>query len=269
MRDRPEGAVAVDLGLAGKAALITGGSRGIGRAIALRLASEGCSVGICARNVESISQVVDEARAQGVTACGVVADVAQEGDIEHFVEKAAAEFGRVDLLVANAGPHLGGRLVRSTPDDWREAFELHVIHAVRAIRACVPHMKQAGGGAVVIVASISGWKPAPRPQYGAAKAAEIYLAMELGRELASYGIRVNAVSPGSIEFPGGGWDSLRKRDPERVSRFVERDFPFGRLGTPEEVADVVTFLLSERASWVSGTQVCVDGAQGRATDTAW
>ncbi len=259
----------MDLGLTGKAAVITGGSRGIGRAIALRLAGEGCSVGICARNAEDVDRVVDEVRGHGVTACGVVADVGREGDIELFVEKAATKFGRVDLLVANAGPHLGGRLVKSTPEDWRAAFEVHVIHAARAIRACVPHMKQAGGGAVVIIASISGWKPAPRPQYGAAKAAEIYLAMELGRELASEGIRVNAVSPGSILFAGGGWDSLRERDPERVERFVQRDFPFGRLGTPEEVADVVTFLLSERASWISGTQICVDGAQGRASDSTW
>lgn len=259
----------MDLDLAGKVAVITGGSRGIGRAIALRLANEGCSVGICARNLTDLNQIVEEVRDQGVTACGVVADVGREGDIERFVEETATELGRVDLLVANAGPHLGSRLVNSTPDTWREAFELHVIHAARAISACVPHMKQAGGGAVVIIASISGWKPAPRPQYGAAKAAEIYLAMELGRELAPERIRVNAVSPGSIIFPGGGWDSLRARDPQRVERFVERDFPSGRLGTPEEVADVVAFLLSERASWVSGTQICVDGAQGRPTDTGW
>lgn len=259
----------MDLGLASKVAIVTGGSRGIGRAIALRLASESCSVGVCARNAKDLDQVVQEARRHGVKACGIIADVGREGDIERFVEQAAGELGRIDLLVANAGPHLGGRLINSTPDDWRNAFELHVIHAARAISACVPHMKRAGAGAVVIIASISGWKPAPRPQYGAAKAAEIYLAMELGRELASEGIRVNAVSPGSITFPGGGWDSLRERDPERVERFVERDFPSGRLGTPEEVADVVTFLLSERASWVNGTQVCVDGAQGRATDTVW
>lgn len=259
----------MDLGLAGKAAIITGGSRGIGRAIALRLAGEGCSVGICGRNSDDLEETVQEIRRQGVKGCGGVADVGQDGDIERFVEEVAAELGRIDLLVANAGPHLGGRLVKSTPEDWRRAFELHVIHAARAISACVPHMKRSGAGAVIIIASISGWKPAPRPQYGAAKAAEIYLAMELGRELASEEIRVNAVSPGSIAFPGGGWDSLHKRDPERVERFVERDFPFGRLGTPEEVADVVTFLLSERASWISGTNICVDGAQGRATDSVW
>ncbi|MBV8542954.1 MAG: SDR family oxidoreductase [Pseudonocardiales bacterium] len=114
-------------------------------------------------------------------------------------------------------------MVKSTPDDWREAFELHVIHAARAIRACVPHMTQTGDGAVVIIASISGWKPAPRPQYGATKAAEIHLAMELGRELASERIRVNAVSLGSIFFPGGGWDSLREWDPRA------RGGPCGRL----------------------------------------
>ncbi|MBV9728294.1 MAG: SDR family oxidoreductase [Pseudonocardiales bacterium] len=259
----------MDLQLAGKSALVTGGSRGIGRAVALRLAGEGCSVAICARGRKDLNRTVGELRDYGARAYGVLADVGQDGEVERFVAEAAATFGRVDLLVANAGPHLGSRLVKSTPDDWREAFEVHVIHAARAIRACVPHMKETGGGAVVIIASISGWKPAPRPQYGAAKAAEIYLAMELGRELAPDGIRVNAVSPGSILFPGGGWDSLRERDPEGFAGFIEREFPFGRLGTPEEVADVVTFLLSERASWISGTQICVDGAQGRPTASSW
>lgn len=198
----------MDLQLAGKAALVTGGSR----AIALRLAGEGCSVGICARGLEDLNQTVGELRDRGVAACGVLADVGQDGEVERFVAEAAA---------------------------------------------------------VIIIASISGWKPAPYPQYGAAKAAEIYLAMELGRELAPARIRVNAVSPGSILSPGGDWDSFRDRAPERFARFVERDFPFGRLGTPEEVADVVTFLLSERASWISGTQICVDGAQGRPAASAW
>lgn len=262
--------MAVDLQLAGKAALVTGGSRGIGRAIALRLAGEGCSVGICARGPEDLERTIGDLRDHGVATCGVVADVGQDGDVERFVDEAAVELGRVDLLVVNAGPNAGERrLLASTPEDWRRTFEFNVGHATRAIRACVPHMQQAGGGAVIIIASISGWKPAPYPQYGAAKAAEIYLALELGRELASEGIRVNAVSPGSILSPGGDWGSFRDRDPERFTRFVERDFPFGRLGTPEEVADVVTFLLSERASWISGTQICVDGAQGRPTPSAW
>lgn len=262
--------MAVDLQLAGKAALVTGGSRGIGRAIALRLADEGCSVGICARGPEDLDQTVGELRDHGVAACAVIADVGQDGEVEHFVAEAAAEFGRIDLLVVNAGPNAGERrFLASTSEDWRQTFESNVGHTTRTIRACVPHMQQAGGGAIIIIASISGWKPAPYPQYGSAKAAEIYLAMELGRELAPERIRVNAVSPGSILSPGGDWDSFRNRAPERFAQFIERDFPFGRLGTPEEVADVVTFLLSERASWISGTQVCVDGAQGRPTSSAW
>lgn len=259
----------MDLQLAGKAALVTGGSRGIGRAIALQLAAEGCSVGICGRGTADLDRTVAELQNQGVTACGVVADVGRDGDVERFVTEAAAALGQVNLLVVNAGSTVGGRFLTSTPQDWRETFEFNVGHAARAIRACVPHMQQTGGGAVVIIASISGWKPAPRPQYGAAKAAEIYLAVELGRELAPERIRVNAVSPGSILFPGGGWDALRQQDPERFECFIERDLPFGRLGTPEEVANVVTFLLSERASWVSGTHICVDGAQGRPSAGAW
>lgn len=262
--------MAVDLQLAGKAALVTGGSRGIGRAIALRLADEGCSVGICGRDLDDLNRTVEKLRDRGVMACGIVADVGQEGEVERFVAEAVATFGRGDLLVANAGSNTGERsFLTSTPQDWRETFELNVGHAARAIRACVPHMQEASGGAIVIIASISGWKPAPYPQYGTAKAAEIYLAMELGRELAPERIRVNAVSPGSILSPGGDWDSFRERDPERFQQFIERDFRFGRLGTPDEIADVVTFLLSARASWVSGTHICVDGAQSRPTPSAW
>lgn len=260
----------MDLKLAGKVAIITGGSRGIGRAIALRLAGEGCSVAICARGAEDINRTVEELRGYGVKAHGVLADVGQDGAVENFITEAATELGGVDLLVANAGTNTGERrFLTSTPTDWRQTFELNVGHAARAIRACVPHMEQAGGGAAIVIASISGWKPAPYPQYGSAKAAEIYLAMELGRELAAKQIRVNAVSPGSILSPGGDWDSFRNRAPDRFAYFIERDFPLGRLGTPDEVADVVTFLLSERASWISGTQICVDGAQSRATPSAW
>lgn len=260
----------MDLQLAGKAALVTGGSRGIGRAVALRLASEGCSVGICARGPDDLKRVIAELRGYGVEVCGVVADVGEDGEVERFVTEAVAEFGRVDLLVVSAGANAGERgFLASTPEDWRQTYELNVGHSTRAIRACVPHMRDAGGGAVVIIASISGWKPAPYPQYGSAKAAEIYLAVELGRELAPERIRVNVVSPGSILSPGGDWDTFRDRAPDRFARFIEREFPLGRLGTPEEVADVVTFLLSERASWICGTQVRVDGAQGRPTPSSW
>lgn len=259
----------MDLRLAGKKALVTGGSRGIGRAIALALAGERCSVAICGRGEADLDKTAGELRARGVEAHGLVADVSKEGDVERFVAESAVRLSGVDLLVANAGGSSGGRFTDATPQEWQDTFEINVGHAARAVRSCLPHMQQAGGGAVVIIASISGWKPAPRPQYGAAKAAEIYLAGELARELAPDRIRVNAVSPGSILFPGGGWDSMREKEPGRFAEFVRRDLPLGRLGSPEEVADVVTFLLSERGSWVSGAHICVDGAQGRASTSAW
>ncbi len=264
-----EGALALDLELTGKVAVVTGATRGIGRAIAGALAAEGCAVGICARDAQAVRASVDGLTARGHAAFGAVADVTRPGDVERFVAEAAVALGGIDLAVACAGGSVGGRFASSTAQEWTDTFELNVGHAARLIRAALPHMRSAGGGSVVIISSISGWKPAPRPQYGVAKAAEIYLAAELARELAPDRVRVNTVSPGSILVPGGGWDETRSRDPERFGDFLERDLPWGRLGTPEEVADVVSFLLSARASWITGAHVPVDGAQGRPTMSAW
>jgi 3-oxoacyl-[acyl-carrier protein] reductase len=255
----------VELELAGKIGLVTGGSRGIGRAIALRLAREGAHVAICGRSAETLESTLTELRAMGVRAHAVVADVTAEGDVERFVDEAAAELGGVDLLVANVGGSAGRGLLESTPQDWARTFDLNLFHAVRAIRAAVPHMQARGGGSAVSISSISGWKPGPTAQYGAAKAGEIFLAGALAWELASARIRVNTVSPGSILFSGGGWDRMRTRDPERFAEFERREFPWGRLGSAEEVADVVAFVLSNRASWINGANIPVDGAQGRPT----
>lgn len=260
----------MDLYLTGKVALITGGSRGIGRATAFRLAEEGCAVAICARGAADVDRTLAELRERGITAHGVCADVTQGGEVERFVSEAATALGRVDLLVTNAGGSHEGRFLDSTDEDWRRTYELNVGHAARAVRSAVPYLAEAGGGAVVMIGSISGWKPAPYAQYGSAKAAEIYLAIELGRELAQHRIRVNAVSPGSILLAeGGDWRSYQERSPDRFAQFVERDLPAGRLGTAEEIADVVTFLLSDRASWINGAHICADGAQGRASASAW
>lgn len=253
----------MDLGLSGKVAVVTGASHGIGRAIALRLAAEGASVGICGRTPETLEQTLSELRASGAHAHAVVADVVQAGGVERFVDETSAALGGVDLAVANVGGSSGGELVASSPEDWVKTFDLNLFHAVRTIRACVPHMQARGGGSAVTIASISGWKPAPRAQYGAAKASEIFLAGALAWELASQRIRVNTVSPGSIMFAGGGWDRFRSTQPERFAEFERREFPWGRLGTPEEVADVVAFVLSDRAAWINGANIPVDGAQGR------
>jgi 3-oxoacyl-[acyl-carrier protein] reductase len=253
----------VDLGLTGKVGLVTGGSRGIGRSIALRLAAEGVQVAICGRAAETLDATLAEIRAHGVTAHGVVADVTQPGEVERFVDESAAALGGADVLVANVGGTSGQDLVASTPEDWLRTFDLNLFHAVRAIRAAVPHMQARGGGSVVSIASISGWKPGPRAQYGAAKAGEIFLAGALAWELAPLRIRVNTVSPGSIMFPGGGWERFRTEQAERFAEFERREFPWGRLGTPQEVADVVVFLLSDRAAWINGANINVDGAQGR------
>jgi len=253
----------LDLGLDGKVGLVTGGSRGIGRAIALRLAAEGVTVAICGRTEETLESALTEIRATGAQAHGVVADVTCPGEVERFVDESATALGRADLLVANVGGSSGRGLLESTPEDWAKTFDLNLFHAVRAIRAAVPHMQRRGGGSAVSISSISGWKPGPTAQYGAAKAGEIFLAGALAWELAASRIRVNTVSPGSIMFGGGGWDRFRAREPERFAEFERREFPWGRLGTPEEIADVVVFVLSERATWINGANIAVDGAQGR------
>lgn len=255
----------MDLALKGKVALVTGGTRGIGRATAMRLAAEGCDIGICARSADTLESTLSELRNASVRAHGTVADVTVPGQVENFVDACAAALGGVDLLVANVGGSSGAGLLESTAEDWLRTFDLNLFHAVRATRAALPHMQQRGAGSVVIISSISGSKPAPRGQYGSAKAAEIFLAGALAWELAPHHIRVNAVSPGSIMFPGGGWDRFKAQNPDRYAEFERREFPWGRLGNPNEVADVVTFVLSNRANWINGANIPVDGGQGRPT----
>ena len=251
----------MDLGLRGTRALITGGSRGIGFAVAESLAAEGAAVGLVARDPDRLAAASGRLARHGVTVATASADVCDPVMLDQAVEEIASALGGLDHLVANAGGTVGGNLSDSTWDDLAATFALNAGHAAELIRAGMPHLRAAGGGAVVIISSITGMRSAPRTNYAVAKAAEIHLAAVAGEELASHGIRVNAVSPGSIMFPGGGWATFQQENPGTFATFLETQFPSGRLGRPEEVADVVTFLLSKRASWITGANIVVDGAQ--------
>ncbi|MBI2466294.1 MAG: SDR family oxidoreductase [Candidatus Rokubacteria bacterium] len=258
----------MDLGLRGKAAIVTGSSRGIGRAIALELGREGCRVALCARGKEALEAAAAEVRALGAEALAVVADVTTEAGAGDLVEATEAAFGRVDVLVNNVGGSTGASFQETSLEDWQRAIDLNLLPTVRLARLVVPGMRARGGGAIVNIVSIYGreWGGAytRRPTYIAAKAAEIGMSKALALELAPLGIRVNAVAPGSIAFPGGGWERRQKEDPEGIAAFLKADLPLGRFGRAEEVGRVVAFLASDAASLVVGACLNVDGGQSRA-----
>jgi 3-oxoacyl-[acyl-carrier protein] reductase len=252
----------MDLGLRGNRALITGGSHGIGLAIAEALAAEGAAVGLIARDPDRLTAAARRLAERGAQVTTAAADVADPLELNRAVDEIAAALGGLDHLVANVGGTVGGgNLTNSGPGDFTATFALNAGHAAELIRLGLPHLRTAGGGSVVIISSITGTRPAPRTAYAAAKAAEIQLAAVAAQELASVGIRVNAVSPGSIMFPGSTWDRFQQQNPDDFAAFEATQFPLGRLGRPEEVADVVTFLLSARASWITGANIVVDGGQ--------
>lgn len=241
---------------------MTGGTRGLGLAIAQRLAAEGCAIALCARDPAVVADTVTALEARGTTSYGAGVDVTDAGALAHFVTDAAQALGGLDLVVANAGGSAGGAaLADADADEWAHTFALNAGHAAVLLRAALPHLTASPAAAALVIASVSGSRPQPKAQYAAAKAAEISLAASLGRELGPAGIRVNSLSPGSVLFPGGGWERRRDSDPRAFGAWVAAEFPLGRLGTAQEIADVAAFLLSPRASWVNGTDVIVDGGQ--------
>ena len=253
----------MELELKGKGFAITGSTRGIGLGVARALAREGARVAISGRNPTTLNEAIEHLKRDGAErAFGVACDLLPPRGIEDFIDAAATALGRLDGVVASLGGTVGSTLAASSAEDWTATFAVNSVHAVRVVKSAMPHLERAGGGSAVIIASISGSRPSPRGQYSAAKAAQIATAASLARELAPLRIRVNTVSPGSILFEGGSWARRSKEIPERIADFLSREFPWKRFGTVEEVSSVVSFLLSPRASWVNGTDVIVDGAQG-------
>jgi 3-oxoacyl-[acyl-carrier protein] reductase len=256
----------MDLQLKDKVAIVTGSTRGLGFSIAKALLAEGCNVTICARGEERIAHAVAELRElPGGTerVLAIQADVSTDKGVADVLSRTVETFGGLDILVNNVGLGRGTTIVDTTDAEWREAIDQTLFPAIRASRLAVPFMRRRGGGSIVMIASIWGRESGGRMTYNAVKAAEISLAKSLAQQLARDNIRVNSVAPGSILFPGGSWDRRQKEDPAGIADFVLRELPFGRFGRPEEVGAVVAFLVSPRASWISGASVPVDGCQSR------
>jgi 3-oxoacyl-[acyl-carrier protein] reductase len=250
----------LDLGLKDRVAIVTGGSRGIGRAIALVLADEGCHVAICARGEEVLRKTEAEILRRGVGAYAEPIDVSNAQQLDSFVEQVASKLGRIDVLVNNVGGTVRGE---GDDDVWQGTFDINLMAAIRASRAVLPHLRAQGGGSIIHITSIYGRESGGGAPYNAMKSAMNSHAKSLATQLAPEGIRVNAVAPGSVRHPGGSWDRRVQEDPEGMKRFVEENIPSGRFGTAEEIADVVVFLASQRARWVTGACINVDGGQSR------
>ncbi len=253
----------MDLGLAGKVAIVTGSSRGIGRGIATRLAEEGAHVVLCARGADDLDAAVRAVPGPGRTV-GVVVDVTSVDGATALVDAAVEQLGGLDIVINNVGGSGARSFDGMDADDLQTVLDRNLFPALNVSRAALPALRERGGGVIAMIASIWGREGGGGPGYNIAKAAEISLAKAMARDLAQDGIRVLSVAPGSTLFPGGSWERRLREDPEGMAAFIERELPWGRLGSVEEVADVVTFLVSPRASWIVGACVTVDGGQSRA-----
>jgi 3-oxoacyl-[acyl-carrier protein] reductase len=248
----------MDLELDGRTAIVTGGTGGIGRATVEVLADEGCHVGLCARGEEGVEATVADLEARGVRAFGRALDVADGDALERWVEDAAGALGGLDVVVANVSALGSGE----GEDAWRRAVDVDLMHTVRTVQAALPHLEASEAAAVVIVSSVSAREPLSADAYGTLKAALNHYGRGLASELAPQAIRVNVLSPGTIYVEDGFWGNVEREDPETFERMLGAN-PMGRMGRPEEVARAITFLASPAASFVSGTNLLVDGALTR------
>ncbi len=247
----------MNIDLDGMRAVVAGGSRGIGRAIALGLAEAGAGVSICARGAEALAAARDDIARHGRTAHAATCDLADAAAIPRYIEAAAAALGGIDILVNNASAF-------GTSDDeagWTASISVDLLATVRATRAALPYLEKSDAGSILNISSISGFRASARtPPYGAVKAAILEYTQTTAAQFARKGIRANCIAPGSIEFPGGTWERAKNNNPNLYGAIL-KSIPFGRLGRPEEVARVAVFLCSPHAGWVTGQNIAVDGGQ--------
>jgi 3-oxoacyl-[acyl-carrier protein] reductase len=246
----------LDLGLHGKKAIVTGGSRGIGRAICELLAEEGCDIALCARGEAGVEAAVTALAGHGVGAHGVVVDVADTKALRNWVDEAAGRLGGLDIFIANVSA-----LAQAMDEDsWRRSLDIDVMGTVAGVEAAIPHLEQSAAGAIVVIGTTGAIEIAgpPRP-YASVKAALVPYVKALARTLAPKNVRANMVSPGNVYFKGGVWNTLEEQSPDTFKLMLSRN-PMGRMGTPQEVANAVVFLASPRASFITGTNLIIDGA---------
>ena len=249
----------MNLGLKGLKALVTGGTKGIGRAIAETLAAEGCDVAICARNAEEVAATVAALAATGVTATGAAVDVSDGPALKSWVAEAAAALGGLDIIVAN----VSALAISNDEEGWAKGFSTDMMGTVRLVDAAMPFLLKSKAGAIVTISSVSGREIdfAAGP-YGVFKAAIVHYTQGLANQLAAQGIRANTVSPGNTYFEGGVWNQIKDGNPALYKLALELN-PTGRMGTPQEMANAAVFLASPAASFITGTNLVVDGALTR------
>lgn len=249
----------MDLGLKGRRALVTGGTKGIGRRIAETFAEEGADVSVCARDAAEVSATIEELTKHGTTVIGQPLDVADKEALVSWVVDSANQLGGIDIVVAN----VSALAIPSGEENWRREFDVDLMHTVRLVEAALPHLERSDVGSIVAISSVSGREIdfAAGP-YGTFKAALIHYIQSLAYQLAGKGIRANTVSPGNVYFEGGVWQDIERNNPELFRQALALN-PTGRMANPEEVARAVVFVASPAVPFLTGTNLVVDGALTR------
>ena len=253
----------MDLGISGKNALVTGGSRGLGRQAALSLAGEGVNVAICGRTQSTLDKTVGELQALGVNAIGIEADVSHVDGMDALHKQAVSDLGDIDILVNNAGGTRSRDDITGTSlEDFKATFDLNLFGGFQLMKAAIPHMQAQGWGRIINIASIWGRESGGNISYMSAKAALIGATKHTAQALAKDGILVNSIAPGSIAHDQGSWERFQTDNtPEFVAAFIEQNLPMGKFGWPEPVGDLIAFLSSDRGGLITGACIVVDGGQ--------